>query len=487
MISVGKSKKDGNRFEDITSYSRPSSVRGGASHFFRYKVKPFFMRNKKRNLKMILSLCVCLVLTGVVCLGVYMQKMLGLIDYDPGFINNPDATFEDLEEDISYRSMHDITDADSLKGMLREWALNGGEKLHSKNVVNVLLLGCDYEDGTSRSDSMILVSVNRKTKKITLVSFLRDSYTYMDINGSERYDKTNHSYAWGGPATLIEILENNYKIEIDHYVSIDYASFIGVINELGGVRVKVTESEAKYMNRTTHFNDFQSGDSVLLDGERALIFCRIRYNDSEVERTRRQRDVITAIIKSTIGTSLGQLDNALETFLPYVKTNYRKSDIVSLGTQAISQQWMGYTIEHIVQPSEDFRREAYSNTWSKPHGSPLFIWVIDYPLAARELQTALYGTSNIEINEATHHSAFNLLSADYSPTYDSGNSSGGRDYDDDETTTRRSIVNWGDFGLGGNDDEDEAESTEPETYSFEPEIPSEEYTQEGIIPDMNLL
>ena len=97
----------------------------------------------------------------------------------------------------------------------KSWATNGGEHIYSKRVINILLIGEDDEDGSHRSDSTMLVSVNTKTKKITITSFLRDSYTYMDINGSERYDKTNHSYGWGGAAELMEVLSNNYKIKID--------------------------------------------------------------------------------------------------------------------------------------------------------------------------------------------------------------------------------------------------------------------------------
>lgn len=462
--SSGNDKSQKTKFEDVTSYSKPDDVKGTLSHFFRYRFKPFFFKNKKRNLKAIMTVFICLVLAGTACLGVYFQKMLLLIDYDPGNIGNPDATFADIEDDVSYESMHDITDANSLRDLIRSWALNGGEKLQSKNVVNVLLLGCDNEDGSSRSDSMILVSVNKKTQTISLVSFLRDSYTYMNIDGSERYDKTNHAYVWGGPAVVIETLENNYKIEIDHYVSIDYASFIAVINELGGVRVAVTDAEARYMNRTTRFDDFESGDAVLLDGDHALIFSRIRYLDSEVERTRRQREVITSIIHSTMGANMSTLNDALTTFLPYVKTNFRNSEIISLGTQAISQQWMRYTIVNVVQPSEAMRREAYTQTWSSNH---LFVWVIDYPMAARELQTALYGTSNIQIDEATHNSAFNLLSAEYSPTYANDDDDDDDDYDEDTTTKWYQRYTP---SIGGSGSNDEPEPTEEETTEYA-EIP----------------
>lgn len=426
-----KTNDEKTEFEDISGDSIPDGVGGALSRFFRFTLKPFFLRNRRRNLKRFIVAGVLVLVAGIIAGISYVQRVLSLIDYDAGIDFDPDAVIDDvIEEDPDYSSMYDVTDAGTLNELLRSWALNGGEKLSSKNVINVLLVGCDNESGavtskadsTSRSDSMMLVSVNKKTKKITINSFLRDSYTYMDINGSERFDKTNHSYVWGGPAALIEVLENNYKIEIDHYVSINYASFVKVIDELGGVTVAVTEEEAKYMNDTTHFNDFKSGKAVTLDGQHALIFCRIRYIDNEVERTRRQRDVVSALIKSTKSVSVSQINSLLETFLPYVSTNYSKADIISLGTQAIAGKWMNYEIEHHVEPAEEFRRDCYTKTWSSSFRNPLFVWIVDYTLAARELQNSLYGTTNIVVDEETHKSVFGSLSA--KPSASSGSYSG---------------------------------------------------------------
>ena len=282
------SKKD--KYEDIYSSSDGASAEDGKLG----KIKIFFLKNRKRNLKALFSILICLVLVVSAMAGAYVRKMLSLINFDEGRIGNPDATFAnedaDLDEDISYRTMYDIESTDSLKDLLRSWACNGGEKLSTKNVVNVLLIGEDNDDGSHRSDSMILASVNRKEKKITLCSFLRDSYTYMNINGGDRYDKTNHAYSWGGAAKVMEVLSDNYKIEIDHYVSIDFESFVKVIDILGGVTVPITEKEANFMNRTTKIAGFTSGDAVKLNGKRALIYARIRKLDSEIERTRRQRN-----------------------------------------------------------------------------------------------------------------------------------------------------------------------------------------------------
>ena len=235
-------------------------------------------------------LCVLIAFAGIVVF--FARDKLSRLNYNSGIGGDPDATFNYDEEDMNFRLIGDVANAESIKELVKSWATNGGDKMYSKNVINVLLIGEDDEDGSHRSDSCILVSINTATKKIILTSFLRDSYSYMNIEGQDRYDKTNHSYSWGGAAKLMEVLSDNYKIKIDHYVSIGYESFINAINDLGGVRVSVTEAEANFMNRTTRMKGFESGENVLLDGEHALVFARIRKLDGEPERTERQRRLI---------------------------------------------------------------------------------------------------------------------------------------------------------------------------------------------------
>ena len=306
---------------------------------------------------------------------------------------------------LNFGTISDIEDANSIKELLKAWATNGGEHIHSKKVVNILLVGEDDEEGTHRSDSTMLVSVNTKTKKITITSFLRDSYTYMDINGEERYCKTNHSYGWGGAAELMEVLSNNYKIEIDQYVSINYQSFKKAIDALGGVRVPITEAEARYMNRTTKVKGFTSGDSVLLNGEQALIYARIRKLDSEVERTRRQRELISSVIKSIKASSLSDIYNVIETFLPYVTTNIKSGEIISYGTQALREGWMKYEIVSMVEPSEELR---YGVRGFRTYTGYLDVWIVDYIKAARDLQISIYGETNIILSEGKRTTAIDL-------------------------------------------------------------------------------
>lgn len=472
-----KKRRDSGEFEDITSYSVPKGTKNKLSHFWNFKFKPFFLKNQKRNLKAILSICVCLVLVFSAIAGAYVRKMFSLINHNEGHFGNPDITFnEEIEEDenLIFNRIEDIASADSIKELLRSWATNNGEKIYSKKVINVLLIGEDNEDGSHRSDSTMLVSVNTKTKKITITSFLRDSYSYMDINGSERFDKTNHSYAWGGAAKLMEVLSNNYKIRIDHYVSINYESFVAAVDALGGISVPITEAEAKYMNRTTRVKGFESGDSVHLTGEQALIYARIRKLDSEVERTRRQRELISSLINQVKDSSIGDLNNAIQTFLPYVTTNYKTSEIISLGTQALSDGWLKYEIASQAYPAEEHR---YGVDYFQTYTGRLFVWIVDYITAARDLQLALYDQTNIEINPQTHISAIGLAKGNSGrqeyTEYEGESSSTSEEYEthyyeEVEETTKKKPFSW--IGDDGRDP----------FNPFKPEETTQDYSYEDV-------
>ena len=475
ILSDNKRRNSG-EFEDIISYSVPKGFKNKLAHFWNFRFKPFFLKNQKRNLKAILSICICLVLVFSAICGAYVRKMFSLINHNEGHFGNPDVTFNaDVEEDenLTFDRIEDIASANSIKELLRSWATNNGEKIYSKKVINVLLIGEDNEDGSHRSDSTMLVSVNTKTKKITITSFLRDSYTYMDINGSERFDKTNHSYAWGGAAKLMEVLSNNYKVKIDHYVAINYESFVAAVDALGGISVPITEAEAKYMNRTTRVKGFESGESVHLTGEQALIYARIRKLDSEVERTRRQRELISSLINQVKDSSISDLNNAIQTFLPYVTTNYKTSEIISLGTQALSDGWLKYEIASQAYPAEEHR---YGVDYFQTYTGRLFVWIVDYITAARDLQLALYGQTNIEINPYTHISAIELAKGNSgTPSYsdeDEESSTEMSEYEThyyyEEETTKKKPFSWiGDDGRNTLSPFKQDEETTTQTYTYE--------------------
>ncbi|MDR1734900.1 MAG: LCP family protein [Oscillospiraceae bacterium] len=331
-------------------------------------------------------------------------------------------------------------DATSLNEYLTTWATNGMQHLQDKNVLNILLCGVDSEDGNAllgRSDAIMLVTINKKKKAITVTSFYRDSYTYIDLtknpeNGYTLMEKVNAAYSLGGPATLIETLENNYKIAIDDYVAVDFNTFPKLIDSLGGVTVDVTEKEAKYINRTAPSmkGEFPAGDGVTLTGRQALVYSRIRHLDSDMERTNRQRKIISALMKAAQEAGAARVNAALNDLLQYVVTNLSNWEISSLAANALSQGWLNYSLTQLNTPVV----ETDDATGVSSYIRTKWVWIVDYPRAARDLQMELYGVTNILLSEDENREDYlaNLFRNAADRRSYGGSSSGGSAGDDYE-------------------------------------------------------
>ena len=216
-----------------------------------------------------------------------------------------------------------------------------------KGLSNILLVGTDGRtvDEVSRSDSMMILTVDGKNKSIKLTSLARDSY--VDIPGRGK-QKLTHAYVYGGIDLLIETIENNFKIDIKDYVIVNFFSFMDIIDALNGVEVEVKESELKelnkYIEKNYNLNNnpnkgeleyIETAGTHRLNGYQALSFSRIRKNDSAFERDRRQREVIEALIISLKELPITKYPNLIDTVLPYVKTNMSLSRILGLGAQVL--------------------------------------------------------------------------------------------------------------------------------------------------------
>lgn len=395
-----------------------------------------FTKNRKKKLKAALIALLCIVIVVVAMGGAYISRLLGLVRRDD-HTGDPNATFAAENED--YKNASPISDirANSVDQYCIQWATTG-EKLRGSRIINILLLGLDSAEDATNSDTIIIASINTEKKTITLCSVMRDSYTYINVDGSARCDKINHAYPWSGAQSIKTTLENDLKIVIDHYVSVDFEGFKAMIDELGGIDVKVTEAEASFMNATTKIKGFDFGDSVHLDGEHALVFARIRKLDSDIERTGRQRLVIEAILNKFKNSSAAQINNLVNRFLPFVTTDCSNKSIISYGTRAISDGWLKYDIHQLTEPGEEDRLEAMMTTYSSQK-TKQFVWIVDWAKVAHEVQQAFYGLSNIEIDEENHMSPIDIAlgrvpaSSTQSYSYDYNNTTSYYSTYEDET------------------------------------------------------
>lgn len=313
--------------------------------------------------------------------------------YDDGEAKNPDMS---LAPEENFETMYGIDDASSLNAYLKKWANNNGEIMDSDNVINILLIGQDGDGGENsdgRSDSLIVASINKATKTITLCSIMRDSYIYMNFDGREKYDKINTACVYGGKKGVVETVEKNYKIDIDYFVSVYFESFQKVVDALGGVNVPISPGLAGYINRTTRYN-VSSGDSVKLNGAEALVYSRIRYaySDGDVSRTANQRNVLLGIMNKMKGASFQEIYKAITAILPYVKTNMKEDAIIDYAKKALSDGWINYAIKQETFPTADTRASATIKGMS--------CWVVDYQRAAQQMQQAIYGRTNIQISSS---------------------------------------------------------------------------------------
>ena len=353
------------------------------------------MSKKKKTLVIILCILLAFFLFASGFAIWFVNDKLNRIDYDTEQTTiDPNKEFVD-DEILDFAEMDDAT-GNNFREILKNWAINGGQKMSDKNILNVLLIGSDASStdpgrasitDKGNTDVMMLVSIDKENKKIKLVSFMRDSYTYMDQFDS--YGKLNAACANGGAPYLVETIENDYKIEIDGYALVDFDSFKDVIDVLGGVKVDVPGYVANFLG-----GGFPKGNQVLLDGEEALNFCRVRYTDKDgdVSRVARQRQVVNALIDKCVNASLSDINEVFDVILANVRTNIPKKDILSYATKAVTEGWAKYEISEFTMPTEDARR-GYSSK------STAWIWVVDYPLVAQKLQLELYGDTNINLPE----------------------------------------------------------------------------------------
>ncbi len=236
-------------------------------------------------------------------------------------------------------------DADSV-----EWAEI--EAIADDDLINIMLIGQDArEEGKrSRSDSMVLCSINPVTGKASLISFLRDMY--VELPGRYSDNRLNTAYKFGGFELLDETLAQNFGVSVDGNVEVDFESFILAVDTIGGVEIELSEAEAEVVGVRAGKN--------LLTGEQALEYARIRKIDNDFNRTARQRNVIMAILNKARTLSIGELNSLVDELLPCIVTDMSNEEIMSIAMKLIPMlRSLDISTYHV--PGEDAYRSAKIN------------------------------------------------------------------------------------------------------------------------------
>ena len=241
--------------------------------------------------------------------------------------------------------------------------------LDNEEPISILLLGVDTGDlgrvEQGRTDSMMVATINPATKKSVLMSIPRDTYTEMVGYGT--MDKINHAYAFGGISMAINSVQNLLDIPIDYYVAVNMAGIKEIVDAVGGVDV------VSPLTFSTEGYQFYAGETTHMDGEMALAFARMRYDDPQGDtgRQERQRLIIEGVIDEAISPkTLLNYQKILSSLSNNVQTNFQMSDYMELQSNQylsaagniVSEQigGSGYTAEdgvwyHFI-PDEELAR-----------------------------------------------------------------------------------------------------------------------------------
>lgn len=191
--------------------------------------------------------------------------------------------------------------------------------------VSILIIGTDANEhrdnaDNARSDALMLATFNKDKESVNLVSIPRDSYVHIPEVGYE--DKITHAHAYGGPKATIETVENLMNIPVDYYVRVDFHAFVDVVDAIGGIDVNVPYEfkESNSMDKRDAIHLLAGEQTV--DGEEALALARTRKLDNDIERGKRQMEIINAVAKKAASVnSVFNFDDVINAVGDNMSTN----------------------------------------------------------------------------------------------------------------------------------------------------------------------
>ena len=311
---------------------------------------------------------VVIVLAGAGAL--YVNGKLDLLRYNDGSVSQMGTIDASEDQDLDGTGLVHNSD---------EMEMPEGSPFADEDVLNILLIGTDERteavndadafthlnqlDGTedttefsndARADSMILVSLDIKDHVIRLVSIERGTGVPILLDGYEgEYDWITHTFRYGGAKLTMDTVEDCFNVQVDHYVRVNFNSFVQIVDAVGGVDINITDMEAKALNWEVPSNSMLIVNKVEpglnhFDGYTALQYARLRKIDNDWKRIERQRTVIQAVLDQVKNASVVELDNLLNTVLPLVQTNFTKSEIAALLVQLPG--FLGADVEQLSMP-----------------------------------------------------------------------------------------------------------------------------------------
>lgn len=191
----------------------------------------------------------------------------------------------------------------------------------AKNSYSFMIFGLDTreDDYSGRSDLMMYVTLDHYHKKMKIVSFMRDLRVSIIDHGQT---KLGHAYAYGKERVAIETFENNFDLDIDEYITLNFDNLKDIVDSLGGVVVTVNEKEVR------NIDGIDSAGEYLLNGEQTLAYVRIRnVGNGDFERTKRQRTVLETLMHALSTLKNEELVINIGEVYPLLETSFDIDEI----------------------------------------------------------------------------------------------------------------------------------------------------------------
>ena len=361
---MAKRKQRRDEFQDISSYSSKQAYKKNQK------------KKKRTGLKVFLSfICVILVLVG----GVMIYASTVLL----GDLKTTTITKDKTELGISEETKSEA------------------------GITNIALFGVDardYDGGTfaGRSDAIMVMSIDNVHHKVKLTSIMRDVRVYMG-DGSpydSGYDKLNHAYMYGGPEQAIRAINQNFGLDIQDYVTVNFSVMAKIVDAFGGVNIDLTEEEVEQVNinmrdlaatspdsmagDVSTYAPLSAGEGVLLNGDEAVAYGRIRAIDNDNGRVERQQEVLSALLSKASSISKLEYPSIIQQLAPLCETSLTFDKMIGLAQIALT----GFDIERLSIPSDV---EGYASDYCEGGG---WMWTYDTDVAAQHIHEFIYEDEN---------------------------------------------------------------------------------------------
>lgn len=229
----------------------------------------------------------------------------------------------------------------------------------------VVLFGGDSREGQlgagTHADTIIIASIDNKTKEIRLVSIYRDTFLKQK---DDKYNKANSAYFRGGPEEAISMLNENLDLDIEDYVTVDFKALVDTIDLMGGIEIDIQEEEVQYMNEFlqetadvagTEANFIEHAGEQKLDGAQAVTYARIRSTaGGDYKRTERQRLVIEKIFEKAVKTKISTINKIIDKVFEQVSTSFSLKEALGLAAGVADYQ-LGETAGFPFEKQDDVR------------------------------------------------------------------------------------------------------------------------------------